>query len=289
MTPLGRRARPARGRVVASTTVLWLAAVGPIACSVGGGTGKVTGTLTATQCTFDSSGQPHPLSPGFVFDATFFAAEPIDSDSTRFPANELIIRLQQTGSRVETADVLMFRVLDSAAVARCLRGSTNPDGTPEWDPEICDRSANDLGPLGVGRLLIGMTTEKVRSFLALNDTCPQAFVSADALGACTDGTCPDVTLCPGRNSWITFSTFGQPPVTGPVPASFRINDGETIAAEPPLAAPDTPMFHVELCDAATVDAKLNNLPPIPVPNVVGTLEGSFSFPLERGQAGQPFP
>jgi hypothetical protein len=261
----------------------------PAACSVGGGSGKVTGTLTVNACTFDASGQPHPLSPGFVFNPTFFAAEPIDSNSVRFPANQLIIRLQPTGNRVETADVLMFRVIDSAAVARCLRGSTNADGSPEWDPALCDRSPAALGPLGEGRLFVGMTTEAVRGFLALNDTCSKAFVSADALGACTDGSCPDLTLCPGRNSWITFSRFGQPPATGPIAATFRINDGETIAAEPPPTSPGTPMFHLELCDAATVQAKLDNLPPIHVPNVIGTLEGSFEFPLERGQAGQPFP
>jgi hypothetical protein len=263
--------------------------LGLVGCSVGGGTGRVTGTLTVDECTFDSSGAPQPLPPGFVFNPTFFAAEPIDSNSVRFPANQLNIRLQLTGNRVESADVILFRVLDSAAVARCLRGSTNPDGTPEWDPAVCDRSAAALGPLGEGRLFVGMTTEAVRGFLALNNTCAQAFVSADALGACTDGSCPDLTLCPGRDSWITFSRFGTPPATGPVSPSFRINDGETIAAEPPATAPTTPMFHLALCDAATVDAKLNNNPPIHVPNILGLVEGSFSFPLERGQAGQPFP
>jgi hypothetical protein len=256
-------------------------AVPVLGCAVGQGTGTVKGTLDVNQCTFDSSANPTPLTVAdFDLHADFFAGQPIDADpilEPRFPANQMIIRVQHSGKRLESANALVFLIQDSAAVARCMHGA------PGWDPALCDRSAAALGPGDLGRVFIGMTSETVRSFFVLNEACPKGLVSADALGtACEDNSCPDVALCPGRGSWITFADYGNVPAdpAAAISFGFKVNDGERMRAQ---------AFHVEMCDAATVLAKLDHVLPVPKPNVVGTLDGSFDFNLERGQAGQPFP
>lgn len=254
-----------------------LALVPAVACSVGVGSGDVTGTLNVLECTFPE-GNPAPLDAKFKFSPTFFVGQPVDADprtAPRFPANQMLIRLQPVPQRIEDADALVFWVLDSAAVARCMRGAM-PGGVPEWDPEVCDRST------GEGRMLVGMTSEKVSSFITLNHTCSKAQVLANALGACTDGSCPERALCPGRGSWVTFSDFGDVPddESKPIAAGYKVSDNQYIGAK---------AFHLELCDTATVTAKLDNMLPIPKPNITGVLEGNFQFKLVRGQGAQPFP
>lgn len=252
----------------------------PAGCTAGLGSGDVRGSIRVDACRFSADSTPTPLPDGdpFNFRPTFFVGQPIDSDpitSPRFPANQMIIRIQPRAARIEDADALVIWALDSAAVARCVRGAM-PGGTAEWDPLVCDRSGGD------GRMLVGMSTEKVRSFLSLSHSCPKGEVSGNALGACTDGSCPDVALCPGRGSWVTFTSFGNIPQNEnqSIPDGFKVNNGERIEAS---------AFHLELCDGATVLAALRNLVPIPKPNLVGVLEGHFEFDLERGQGGQPFP
>jgi hypothetical protein len=252
------------------------------ACAkVGVGSGTVVGRVDVPACTFDlkNEGAPMPYRYGnpFDFKPTFFVGEPIDADPNngpRFPANQLVIRVQPEALRKEDADALVIWVFDSAAVARCVRGAM-PGGVPEWDPVVCDRSQSM--PTEPGRMLVGMTSEKVSAFFALNHSCPQGFVSANALGSCTDGSCPDVSLCPGRGSWVTFSEFGSVPSKSdpsqPISPRFRVNDTETIAVS---------AFHLELCDGATVLAKLDGVLPIPQPNITATLEGDFQFVLVRG-------
>lgn len=258
-------------------------------CAVGDGTGQVAGTISTTQCTFSPD---QKLSGPFDLSADFFAAEPIDADpllAPGFPANQMVIRVQHSGARLENANALIFWVVDSAKVARCMRGAS-PGGVPEWDASFCDRTV--LGPNGEGRLTVGMTQEAVSSFFVLNASCPLAYLSAQALGACTNPAedCPDVTLCPGRGSWITFSHYGNvsTDLTAPIGAGFKVNDGERIAAR--IGETGTgPAFHVELCDLRTVGDALDRVFPVTAPRIVGTLEGFFDFKLERGQAGQPFP
>jgi hypothetical protein len=264
-------------------TVFALSLAGVCACNVGTGTGVVQGTLNVPQCTFDPI-RILPEQDTYDLRADFFVGQPIDADpvnAARFPANQMIIRVQRTGQRLELADALVFWVFDSAKVARCLRGGVNAAGEPEWDPALCDRP---LGSMGEGRVRIGMTTEIVRSFFVLNASCSNAYISADALGNCTDASesCPEVTLCPGHGSWISFSRYGSLPgnPNEPIGPGFKVNDGEHITAS---------AFHVELCDVATVLAALDKVVPVPAPNITGTLDGNFDFDLERGQAGQPFP
>ncbi|MEP6652688.1 MAG: hypothetical protein ABJA82_04990 [Myxococcales bacterium] len=273
---------------IAALASLYCAAT-TVACAVGAGTGRVTGTIDAPQCTFDPPTGISGKKP-FNLEADFFAAVPIDADAIlgpAFPANQMIIRVQHSGARMENANALMFWIFDSAKVARCLRGAY-PGGVQEWDDSYCDRSDATRPP----RLLIGMTREMVSAFFVLNASCPTAFLSANALGACTaaDSNCPDVTICPGRGSWITFTGFGDIELdkSKPIDAAFRVNDGERIAARMDATSTEA-AFHVELCDVATVNDAINRLVPLTKPRILGTLEGFFDFQLERGQAGQPFP
>jgi hypothetical protein len=124
-------------------------------------------------------------------------------------------------------------------------------------------------------MLIGTQGELVTSHFVLRDTCPSAGFTAEALGACDKGTtCPDATICPGRGSWISFSSFGGlPDASDPRTLSpdFKINIGDTIAAS---------AFHIELCDESTIEAAETNTVPVPPPAIRGTLDGSFSFDLE---------
>ena len=258
-------------------------------CELNQGHGHLSGTINVAECSFPKNQKPKPWlsannTTDFVMDSKFVVGEPLDANpltAPGFPANQMIIRVQNSGHRIEAADALLFWVQDSAAVARCI------NGTDDVNPVVCDRSPASQGTKGEGRMYVGMTSEAVFSSFVLNGSCPSALISADALGACVDGSCPDVSLCPGRGSWIQFSQFGHPVVrvnsndqTRYVDDSFKVSDGEPIAAT---------SFHVELCDIATVEAKLTNTLPIPPPSIVGTLDGEFDFDLERRLGSQPFP
>jgi hypothetical protein len=119
----------------------------------------------------------------------------------------------------------------------------------------------------------GILGELVSSHFVLQASCPGSELSAAALGTCAGGTCPDVSLCPGRGSWIEFSRFGATTsdMSAPLGRSFRVNKGDPIAAS---------AFHVELCDQTTVDATVQRIAPIPRSQVTGFLDGSFSFNLQ---------
>lgn len=271
MTPQTSPSRPF-GRTAGGCC--WLAGLLVSAsCAVENGDGTLQGTVNVPACTFPG-GQARPLSTTGTFDEhwRFFRGEPFDSTTPRYPANQINIRMQRTSARWEFADAITFWVLDSYEAARCMRHRVNADGTNDWNPAYCDGAMASLGPMGEGRMLVGTEGEKVRSHLFLPDSCPDAPVSADALGSCAGGSCPPVTVCPGRNSWIAFSQFGSPPadLTQPVFPGFKVNNGESIRAS---------AFHVELCDEATVDAQQALMVPLPGPAITGILDGAFSFVL----------
>jgi hypothetical protein len=264
-------AGPARRLVLGG---LLVAAAGAAACNSENGTGVLMGTLNIPACSF-SNGKAQPLGNGSNYNAEwhYFLAEPFDSTTPRFPANQINIRMQNISGGWEFADTLFFWVEDSYAVARCMRGRMNADGTPDWDPNTCDRSPSSLGPSGEGRSLVGTERELVTSHLVLQYTCPDADLTSDALGDCAGGTCPDVSICPGRGSWIAMSHFGAPPanLAEALPTDFKVGNGEPIEAS---------AFHVELCDASTVEDQQAGIVPVTPPDIVGTLDGSFSFKLQ---------
>jgi hypothetical protein len=269
MIPHTRFARAARTVVVAVSLI-----VGGEGCSVTNGSGEMHGSLNVPACTFSKL---NPISlkneASYSLGVDFFAGEPFDSTTPRFPANQLNIRMESSSSRPEFADALNFWVLDSYEVGRCIRGRTNPDGTPDWNEAYCDRSPGAIGPSGEGRVLVGIENEIVSSAFALYYTCPD-LSAAVALGSCAGGTCPDLTFCPGRGSWISFAQFGSVTAGGGqgiLGRDFKVNDGETIRSS---------AFHVALCDKSTVDKTILGRLPIPTPQITGTLDGSFQFHMD---------
>jgi hypothetical protein len=258
------------------------------ACSAENGTGVLSGTLDVPACKFDhvndmyipltfaDVAQKNVQGPRYLTDKTnwnFFVGQPLDAPGPKFPKNhpqnQIDLRMQNRSGGWDAADALFFWVLDSYEVGRCTRGRMNSDGTPDWDQAACDRST------GEGRMLIGTQGELVTSHFVLRDTCPSAGFVAEALGACDKGnTCPEPTICPGRGSWISFSSFGRARTGDTKEAlspDFKINIGDTIAAS---------AFHVELCDESTIEAAETNAVPVPPPGMRATLDGSFSFTLE---------
>ena len=254
------------------------AALGALALAAGcnseNGTGYLMGSLDIPACTFpDGQVKPYPDGGNISADWHHFLAEPFDSISTRYPANQINIRMQNLSGGWEFADTLAFWVEDTYEIARCMRGRVNADGTPDWNPDFCDRSPTSLGLNGEGRALIGTEREMVTAQFLPQYTCPDALLSSDALGDCAGGTCPSTAVCPGRGSWIAFTRLGAPPseVNTPLPHDFKVGNGEPIEAS---------HFHVELCDLATVQDALGHIVPVTTPSIRGTLDGSFSFKLQ---------
>lgn len=244
-------------------------------CNSDNGTGFLKGSLDIPRCTFPDNGaaQPFPNENNLNEEWHHFLAEPFDSLSARYPANQINIRMQNLSGGWEFADTLSFWVEDTYEVARCMRGRVDAQGNPDWNPDFCDRSPTSLGSSGEGRALIGTEREMVSAHFLPQYTCPDALLSSDALGDCQGGTCPAMTICPGRGSWIAFARLGAPPadVNVPLPNDFKVGNAEPIEAS---------NFHIEICDDATVQDALDKVVPVTVPAIRGTLDGSFSFKLQ---------
>ena len=122
---------------------------------------------------------------------------------------------------------------------------------------------------------IGTEGELVTSHLVLQSLCPGASLSATGLGSCAGGSCPTLTACPGRGSWIVFSRFGSPPDDPNEEIreidDFKVQKGDHV---------DASAFHVELCDSNTVGAIQDHTLPVPKPAIIGTLDGHFSFVMQ---------
>lgn len=247
------------------------------ACQLGEGVGAAAGPLEIARCDIKDDVVlpfPPPNEPGKLFDLTpsFFVGEPIDSLVDDYP-NAIVIRIQRSALRLEFADALVFYVLDSGALARCVRRRIDPaTGAPDWDPRLCDNTGPE------NRTFIGTEHEVVRAFLTVTQTCPATLTTASALGACDDlnSNCPTQTLCPSRNSWISFADFGTLPSdpAQSIPRDFAVAYGDRIRAT---------AFHVELCDLRTVKAQMNGEAPVPESRMTGVLEGRFDFDLYRSQ------
>jgi hypothetical protein len=288
---------------------LTLAAAGLLAagCTVGSGSGSAVGMLMDVGCNSSNSFrtlQPYSLQP------SFFAGQPTEDvcpppgQCSGPHTNQLIIRMQRTGNRVEVNDVLYFYVNDSRKVAQCIRGQTM-NGVPQWDTRLvtddqgapipglswCDWNAADAdggAPDGGGAPDAGagpdggvvMTAARARINLSTQDLV-QAFLAP--LYTCVEARSVGISM-PG--SWIEFQDFGsadQSSITDPemrdgIPDDFAVNFGERLRAT----------FHLVLGDQA-VEYAIKTRSFVPDLRIQGTLDGSFDFDLERGRAAQPFP
>jgi len=244
------------------------------ACNSDNGSGHLEGSVDVPSCSFpDGQVKPFPNGGNIYEDWSHFLAEPFDSISPRYPANQINIRMQNISGGWEFADTLSFWVQDTYEIARCMRGRVDENGTPDWNADFCDRSPTSLGSYGEGRALIGTEREMVAAHFSPQYTCPDALLSSDGLGDCQGGTCPATSVCPGRGSWIAFTHLGAPPadLNAPLPRDFKVGNDEPIEAS---------HFHIELCDDSTVQDALNGIVPVTVPSIRGTLDGHFSFKLQ---------
>ena len=294
----------ARARSLLAVGACGLLAAVTGGCTVGSGSGSVSGDIFFLGCSPNGADYGQPKVPLFFdLQPQFFAGEPIEepaSVAVSQPTNILTIRVQRNGNRIEVNDVLYFNVQNSFEVARCVRGRT-VNGVPDWDymrmttstfteqptnTPWCDWSgvlpaldggtidaggAVDAGDAGVaaGRAIIHLGTEEiVNASLSLAFTCHQAKVNGTAF----DG-------------WLIFDDFGTaaqpdvlPEMRDPVPKDFKVNFGDRLRAR----------FVMVLGDQLVVSA-IKMIRPIPSPLIGGNLGGYFDFDLERGRAAQPFP
>jgi len=257
-----------------------------LGCGIGSGSGHIAGNLTMLGCEQDQD----RVGP-FDLGASFFAGEPFDDSSPAKSHNLLMIRVQATSARPESADGVTFYISSTYEVARCVAGYMKPDGTPDWDPAQCDRSA------GTARMPIGDGGQVVQATFTPFQSCPNAglldgysaLLSGVALGACSSSNPTDQALnpvgcpasCTEHDSWIEFSTFGGASIDRPsrVSPQFIVNFNERIHAS---------ALHLGLCDASVVQANLDRRYQ-PPPRLIGTLDGWFDFDLRRGQGAQAFP
>lgn len=276
-------------------------------CTVGSGSGSVTGPLYVLGCTPNGADYGAKDAPRFFdLQPTFFAGEPaedIGDVAVQQPANPLTIRLQRNGNRIEINDTLYFDILNSFEVARCVRGRIKSNGERDWDPRMttdvhgetmtntpwCDWSGNselgdggssdggdgdagvDAGNGGLGgdHAVIHLTTEDlVHSSLSLLFTCHQADLVAVSFR--------------GELEFLDFGSAAQPNVPADlregIDKDFKINFGDRLRAK----------FHVVLEDQRIWGA-IKMMMPIPSSRMGGEMSGYFDFDLQRGRAAQPFP
>jgi hypothetical protein len=264
--------------------LLVLAALAPLACQVGEGSGDVFGPLFIENCKGEvragSVRTPFGMSPTapavYHLNPGFFAAEPIQDIATGVKANRLIIRLQTTGRRREANDIVRFDIPDSREVARCVRGRIDPaTAQPDYDPKECFWGPN--GP----RVRIGPEA-LVRSYFTPNFTC-----NAPVVGTAVSTT-PTAANGGMWESWIEFEHFGTAEQAN-VAAEQRsmVSDEFKVEFDQRLTAR---ALHLRLQDDAYVRAVLDmNPPPLRPPLISGELEGQFDFDMQRGQGAQTFP
>jgi hypothetical protein len=293
-----------RGAVVLGAAAAAALAAG---CTVGDGTGSAIGPLFVDGCNF---GVIDPVTGAlapktFTLEPSFFAGEPIE-DIASPPENRLVIRMQRNGNRIEVNDTLYFDVQNTFEVARCLRGRV-VNGVPDWDTSgWCDWSGTDMslpcpgaapvdaGPAGGdgaailepdGGVLVGAGAHArirityqglVRSSLAPLSTCPMQMISGSGTQNLT---------AMAVDGWIDFQDFGGALQADRAPADRdKVNQDFTAQFGDRLRA----TFHVVLDDQRKLVA-IQDMMPIPRPEIGGCLDGSFDFDLERGRGAQPFP
>jgi hypothetical protein len=137
-------------------SLLALPAVVLSGCSLGKGTGALSGSLYVEECTTESdygaAGAPAP----YNLNPTFFVADPINDFQSEHPDNKVTIRVQSSGQPIELADALIVGIADVGPVALAL-GQPLP-----------------LGP-----------ATNVRAGLSLSGSCPAQPVEAEGDGTIT--------------------------------------------------------------------------------------------------------
>jgi len=187
-------------------------------------------------------------------------------------SNRLIIRIQNSGRQREQDDVLRFDIPDELAVANCVRGQMNPDGTPAFD------TANCFFANGQARVRVGFNA-LVHANLTPNFKCSTKMQLYDHVGtAISDVRTPNDG---NWDSFIVFDAFGRAQGTAPPGPAFKIEIDDRLSAT---------AFVLKIEDDAVVTASIDPMkPPLPHSHIHGTVSGNFDFDMQRGQGAQTFP
>jgi hypothetical protein len=280
------------------------------ACSLGEGSGSVSGTLDVPTCWFG----PFDLKPDF------FAAVPGNADAMQ-------IRVQHGGDYETFSDGLAILVDDAGQ----LRGDPLPDGTPRTSllgTTLGVSLPPEVRPPGVP-IVADPTPTLVHATLYLGRTCRTqnvALYATDAAQLEPDGTCshPDggepPLACPGP---ATVPGDGGADAGDAASVDASLVDASLVDASPASAADAGPVSseagatggigqstivfddlfdgNLEESDAkkrltkAHFDLYLVDPREIcagglgPPPRCRGHLTGDFSFYFQRGRPAQPFP
>jgi hypothetical protein len=301
-----------RGALAAS--LLLVAATG---CKVGKGVFQAEGTLYVKNCEgMRDRGSLEMPPPYALVPPQFIAGEPIEDIKRMGRDNRLIIRLQNSGKRIEVNDVLTFDIVSTYEVAKCVRGALK-DGQPDYNPQFCSWPPDGRGP---PRIRVGLNTY-VRANFAPRSKCPQPLRGGrHSVGTAIAGEQIEGfrAPAPGRDggvaaqdggaaggdagaadpatweAWISFEQFGVA-ATFDVPQAqrqpidredFKVDFGQRLHAT----------FHIEFTDDRVLKEYRENLElpaslrePLQPADIAGTLDGFFDFDLERGQGAQTFP
>jgi hypothetical protein len=164
-----------RRRLLVSTLALWAGG-----CTVGEGTGSVTGSIWLNQCTNDNGLGSQGAPAAFDLHASYFVAQPIQDLEHPGMMNRLAIKIQAAGTLIEESDGLYINIADVAPVATMV-----------------------AQPIPVG------PATNVRATLNLWRTCPQISVQLEC-----DGTITFTRFgTPGGGPDTTFRIQNEDPLT----------------------------------------------------------------------------
>jgi hypothetical protein len=303
-----------------------VAALVPLGCSVGSGSGAAKGSLFVFSCNDTSPyGEvPDPTQPTVVLpipynlgpDSTrppeFFAGIPID-DLVQGPGamNQIEFRMQSTGLVQLYTDTLEFDAINAFEVARCLRGRTvngQPDYLVTQPLPLSLATAANPNPMTVWCDWSGT------AFSADGGAPDAAVPGGPDAGAALDGgmsmspsapriritpwtdihaslslgqTCPGATTAGiAMDGWIQFQSFGSAAQPDRPPA-----ERDPIQPSFLINYGDriSANFDIVIGDPQVANAIGNATTPPTRPVIGGELAGYIDFILARGRSAQPFP
>ena len=268
--------------------VLGVCAAVAMGCTVGSGSGEVSGALYVANCAGYDGNPTDPVT--FDLNPSFFAAEAVDDPSAGEKRNRLSIRLQRFGGNPENNDVLLIHIANSYEVARCVRGLTeitsSGEEKPDYDATVCYWPTRSGPP----RMRVG-PNDYIRASFAPNGSCrnkERHLVVVGTAVACAgqkrDKACSKEDSEPPEkwSSYIEFGIFGGVVAgsdsRGPISRGFKVEFEEEIQATG---------FRFTIVDDRQLSDEIAPTPP--VARISGILVGSFGFDYKRGRAVQTFP
>ncbi len=249
-----------------------------LGCADNNGSGEAKGNLFIKDCHIFPGGDAESwgsLEQPRLFDLQpeFLAGQPIEDISGGVRENRLVVRMQRTKRQLEANDVVAFDIVQTYAVARCLRGRILPNGTPDYDQRMCYWAPGATRP----RLRVGLG-QAIGANLIPRVTCSKNVVGT---AISSDGRTGE-----DWESWIEFDQFGRaeqpekvPAQRDGVPVDFKVEFGERVHAS---------AFEIKLIDDR-VAKSTRLMTGFSESEIVGKLTGWLDFDLQRGRSAQPFP